>query len=94
MSVSLKGTLHLILIEVQPCSSGSFSKRVCRYGDLRRFFPTTCIFTIGKKQIWTEAVVVVSTFPSRVLTCSGGCAQLKTDASKVVASPSAVLVGG
>lgn len=36
----------------------------------------------------------MGTFPSRVLTCFEGFAQLKADAAKVVAFPSAVLVGG
>lgn len=66
------------------------------YVDLRRFFPTTCTFSIKKKKEkeLTKTVIVVSTFPSGVLTCSGGFAQLKADACKVVAPPSAVLVGG
>lgn len=64
------------------------------YVDLRRFFPTTCTFSIEKEQIWTKTVIVVSTSSSRVLTCSGGFAQLKADVCKVVASPSAILVGG
>lgn len=68
------------------------------YVDLRRFFPTTCTFSILKKgkkpQTWTKAVIVVSTFPSGVLICSEGFAQLKADACEVVASPSAVLFGG